>query len=81
MTDDEIEAAMRAIYDDTHNVAEGAAASTLAALLKERDRVQGQEDRDRADRRECRCRGLREGAGAVTQAADYADGAGRGLRG
>jgi len=43
VTDGEIEAAMRAIYDDTHNVAEGAAASTLAALLKERDRVQGRE--------------------------------------
>ena len=40
MTDDEIEAAMRAIYDDTHNVAEGAAASTVAALLSERDRIQ-----------------------------------------
>ena len=41
VTDDQIEAAMRAIYDDTHNVAEGAAASTVAALLGERDRVQG----------------------------------------
>jgi threonine dehydratase len=43
VSDDEIEAAMRALYDDTHNVAEGAAASTLAALLKERDRVRGVE--------------------------------------
>jgi threonine dehydratase len=43
VSDDDIEAAMRAIYDDTHNVAEGAAASTLAALLKERDRVRGRE--------------------------------------
>jgi len=41
VTDDQIEAAMRAIYDDTHNVAEGAAASTVAALLSERDRIQG----------------------------------------
>jgi threonine dehydratase len=41
VTDDEIEAAMRAIYDDTHNVAEGAAASTVAALLSERDRIHG----------------------------------------
>jgi threonine dehydratase len=40
VTDDQIEAAMRAIYDDTHNVAEGAAASTVAALLDERDRIQ-----------------------------------------
>jgi threonine dehydratase len=41
VTDDEIEAAIRAIYDDTHNVAEGAAASGLAALLRERDSLQG----------------------------------------
>jgi threonine dehydratase len=41
VTDDEIEAAMRAIYDDTHNVAEGAGASGLAALLRERDRLSG----------------------------------------
>jgi threonine dehydratase len=41
VTDDQIEAAMRAIYDDTHNVAEGAAAATVAALLCERDRIRG----------------------------------------
>jgi threonine dehydratase len=41
VSDDEVEAAMRAIYDDTHNVAEGAGASGLAALLQERDRVRG----------------------------------------
>jgi threonine dehydratase len=41
VTDDEIERAMQAIFDDTHNVAEGAAATGLAALLRERDRVQG----------------------------------------
>jgi threonine dehydratase len=43
VTDDEIEAAMRAIYDDTHTVAEGAGASGLAALLQERDRMRGRE--------------------------------------
>lgn len=43
VTDDEIEEAMRAIYDDTHNVAEGAAAAGLAALLKERDRARGRQ--------------------------------------
>jgi len=43
VSDDEIEAAMRALYDDTHNLAEGAAASALAALLKERERVRGRE--------------------------------------
>jgi threonine dehydratase len=43
VTDDEIEEAMRAIYADTHNVAEGAAAATLAALLKERGQARGRE--------------------------------------
>jgi threonine dehydratase len=37
VSDAEIEAAMRAIYQDTHNVAEGAAAAALAGALKERD--------------------------------------------
>ena len=41
VSDDAIEAAMRAIYDDTHNVAEGAAASGLAAILAERGRLNG----------------------------------------
>ena len=41
VSDDEIENAMRAVYEDTHNVAEGAGAAGLAALLKERDRLQG----------------------------------------
>ncbi len=40
--DEEVEAAMRAIYDDTHNVAEGAAAAALAAVLQERERIAGQ---------------------------------------
>ena len=39
--DDEIEAAMRHYFTDTHNVIEGAGAAPLAALLKERDRVAG----------------------------------------
>ena len=43
VTDDEIEAAMRAVFDDTHTVAEGAGASGLAALLQERDRMRGRE--------------------------------------
>ena len=37
VTDDEIAHAMRAIYTDTHNVAEGAGAAALAAALKEKD--------------------------------------------
>jgi threonine dehydratase len=35
VSEDEIGAAMRAIYEDTHNVAEGAAAAAIAAVLKE----------------------------------------------
>jgi len=37
----EFEAAMRHYFTDTHNVAEGAGAAALAALLKERDRMLG----------------------------------------
>jgi threonine dehydratase len=37
----EIAQAMRAIWEDTHNVAEGAGAAALAALLKERVGVRG----------------------------------------
>jgi threonine dehydratase len=36
VSDDEIKAAMRAYFSDTHNVAEGAGAAPLAAALKER---------------------------------------------
>ena len=37
----EIEAAMRAYYTDTHNIAEGAGAAALAALMKERAAMAG----------------------------------------
>ena len=40
--EDEIQAAMRHLFSDTHNVAEGAGAAPLAALLQERDRMRGQ---------------------------------------
>ncbi len=36
VTDDEVAHAMRALFTDTHNVAEGAGAAALAALLQER---------------------------------------------
>jgi len=39
--DSEAEAAMRAYFSDTHNVAEGAAAAGLAAVLREREAVSG----------------------------------------
>jgi threonine dehydratase len=41
VTDDEIAAAIRAYWTDTHNLAEGAGAAPLAALLQERDRMKG----------------------------------------
>jgi threonine dehydratase len=41
VSEDEIAAAIRAIYADTHNVAEGAAAAPLAALTQERAAMQG----------------------------------------
>lgn len=41
VTDDEVEAAMRALFADTHNVAEGGGAAALAALIQERDAMRG----------------------------------------
>ena len=41
VSEDEIKAAMRAYFADTHNVAEGAGAAPLAALLQERDKMAG----------------------------------------
>ena len=40
VTDAEVEQAMRAYFTDTHNVAEGAGAASLAALMQERERMQ-----------------------------------------
>ena len=39
--EEEIAAAMRHLFSDTHNVAEGAGAAALAALLQERRRMEG----------------------------------------
>ena len=41
VSDDEVAAAMRAIFTDTHNVAEGAGAAAFAAALQEKDRLAG----------------------------------------
>ncbi|ART56621.1 hypothetical protein CBP36_16650 [Acidovorax carolinensis] len=41
VSDDEVAAAMRALFTDTHNVAEGAGAAALAAALQERDALPG----------------------------------------
>ncbi len=41
VTDAEVAAAMRALYVDTHNVAEGAGAASFAAVLQERAKLKG----------------------------------------
>lgn len=41
VSEDEIAGAMRALFTDTHNVAEGAGAAPLAALLKEQGAMRG----------------------------------------
>jgi threonine dehydratase len=41
VNDDEIAAAVRAYWTDTHNLAEGAGAAALAAAVKERSRLKG----------------------------------------
>lgn len=41
VSDPEVEDAMRAYYTDTHNIAEGAGAVPLAALLQEREKMAG----------------------------------------
>jgi threonine dehydratase len=42
VTDDEVAEAMRILFADTHNVAEGAGAAALAAAIQQRGRWQGQ---------------------------------------
>jgi threonine dehydratase len=41
VSDDEVESAMRALFADTHNTAEGGGAASLAALLKEKRKMRG----------------------------------------
>jgi threonine dehydratase len=41
VSDEEVEDAMRVLFHDTHNVAEGAGAAALAALMGERDSMRG----------------------------------------
>ncbi len=41
VSDDEIRHAIRVLYRDTHNVAEGAGAASLAALLQEKETMRG----------------------------------------
>lgn len=41
VSDDEVESAMRALFTDTHNTAEGGGAAALAALLQEKEKMRG----------------------------------------
>src|SRR5207245_7671176 len=41
VTDDEVGAAIRAYWTDTHNLAEGAGAAALAAALQEKNKLAG----------------------------------------
>jgi threonine dehydratase len=41
VTEKEIAAAMVALYEDTHNIAEGAGAAALAGLMQEKDKMRG----------------------------------------
>ncbi len=41
VSDEDIAAAIRAYWTDTHNLAEGAGAAALAAAMKDRARLQG----------------------------------------
>ena len=41
MSDDDIAEAIRIYFSDTHTLAEGAGAAALAALMQERERMQG----------------------------------------
>jgi threonine dehydratase len=41
VSDDEVANAMRILFADTHNVAEGAGAAGLAAAIQQRERLQG----------------------------------------
>jgi threonine dehydratase len=41
VTDDEVAQAMRILFSDTHNVAEGAGAAALAAALQQQERWRG----------------------------------------
>ncbi len=42
VTDEEVARAMRVLFADTHNVAEGAGAASLAAAIQQRDQLHGQ---------------------------------------
>ena len=73
---DEIAEAIRILYSTTHSFAKGAGAAALAALIKERERLQGGSRRRDRERAEYRSRmdahrvGGRHAAGLVTMDVD-----------
>ena len=54
VTDDEVAAAIRAYWTDTHNLAEGAGAAPLAAALQEKEQARRQARRPDPVRRQYR---------------------------
>ncbi len=60
VSDEEIAAAIRVYWTDTHNVAEGAGAAPLAAALQEKSRALRQARRPRAQRRQYRFRSVQD---------------------
>ena len=65
VTDDEIAAAIRAYWTDTHNLAEGAGAAPLAAALQEKAKTSRQARRPDPERRQYRFRSVSAG-GSMT---------------
>ena len=61
VSDDEVAEAIRAYWTDTHNLAEGAGAAPLAALIQERDADGRAQDRHSAHRRQYRSKALCRG--------------------
>ena len=41
VTDSEVAEAMRILFDDTHNIAEGAGAAAVAAVMREKELLRG----------------------------------------
>lgn len=65
VTDDQLVEAIRAVFDDTHNVAEGAGAAAVAAILQERDGLRGEGGGGGAIGRQCGSGHARRSAGGV----------------
>jgi threonine dehydratase len=62
VSDAEVAQAMRDLFTDTHNVAEGAGAASFAAAMQERASLKGPGGRHHAVRRQRGCERVRPGA-------------------